>query len=124
MSRYVAESKTTDAGCFGYVDLCQLCTKLIRQVAGLIRQAAGLIRQAAGLIRQVALCNVHIFLCYMGQYYAHIFSIINTTTVPVCASPNVYSIIMVDMYIMYTITYNNDLRNGNEQNVIYDEGQL
>ena len=28
MSRYVAESITTDAGRFGYIGLCQLCTKL------------------------------------------------------------------------------------------------
>ena len=28
MSRYAAESITTDAGCFGHVDLCQLRTKL------------------------------------------------------------------------------------------------
>ena len=28
VSRYVAESITTDAGHFGHVGLCQLCTKL------------------------------------------------------------------------------------------------
>ena len=28
VSRYVAESITTDAGCFGHVGLCQMCTKL------------------------------------------------------------------------------------------------
>ena len=28
VSRHVAESITTDAGCFGHVGLCQLCTKL------------------------------------------------------------------------------------------------
>ena len=29
VSRYVAESITTDAGHFSYVGLCQLCTKLL-----------------------------------------------------------------------------------------------
>ena len=28
-SRYVAESMTTDAGCFGHIGLCQLHTKLL-----------------------------------------------------------------------------------------------
>ena len=28
VSRYIAESITTDAGCFGHVGLCQLCAKL------------------------------------------------------------------------------------------------
>ena len=29
MSRYVAESVTTDAGCFRPIGLCQLCTKCL-----------------------------------------------------------------------------------------------
>ena len=33
VSRYVAESITTDTGCFGHVGLCQLCTKLSLTVA-------------------------------------------------------------------------------------------
>ena len=33
VSRYVAESITTDAGCFSHVGLCQLRTKLLKLLA-------------------------------------------------------------------------------------------